>query len=469
MSAFVQPKRFKHALLMATTLSSKGRLIRPFTSGMESCVVEFLPGLTKHSQKTVSVESMADAYTDHNRDVSDTASDFLDTQVDDLVTYVRDVITTARERVVPVAKQIETLLCDVLIQFDDVFEVSSNTTNSNISAVEDLLDIPATIREPSEIPAIAIPKSDNAIVQLLRDSQVFPSDVTNAFVDSVDDQDLVSYYNVFYDGRFSSVLRELAPSNASVAKDCLIVGLMASEYFARNVDRASGSIDLDLWNRTVATMTRFCLARFAACQRAEEHLGKMQKVITSVVKEGNNYKVELNHQFTKLLSEQDVPVEVILGSVLVHGNEATQLTVDDFVSRRDIFSRRYQREVPMLRLSVRNKQLAAAKQKLVSFVASNVNPSSNTMTRLRNDPYLSKLTHENISAIAAYVAANYVVGNSMAAVYLEMMEMARGSQSTGDARATAAAATVDFVALVLASNIDVGHVAPVEVVTRTEV
>lgn len=472
MSAFVQTNRLKHALLLATTLSSKGRIVRPLTFGMESCVAEFMPAPAKHHKGVVSIEAMSEQYQVHNQDVSDVASDAIDTQVDDLVAYVRDVITTARERVVPMAKRIEDLLRQILVQFDDVFQVSSNATNSKVDMLMDYLDIPANIQEPTDIPAIAVQKSDAQIVELLLSSQVFPADVTRAFVESIDQDTLVRYYSVFYDGRFTTTNRLIAPSNASVAKDCLMVGLMASEYFARNVERAAGAITLELWNRTVSLMTRFCLARFAACCRAEAYTDKMQKVVVSVEQDGINRNVVLNQQLTRKLAEQDVPVETILGGVLVHGNEATQLTVNDFVTRRDLFTRRYEHEAPMLRLSVRSKLLAKAKAQLVSFVANNVNPSSDRLAQLRQDPYLAKLSFDNISAVAAYIAANYVVGNSMTAVYLEMMELARGrndgTTKEPDVRSVAAAATVDFVALVLASNMDVGRVAPVDVVTRIE-
>ena len=468
MSSFVNNNRLKHALLLATTQSSKGHLLRPRTFGMEALVAEFMPGLKKRHTGAVSLESMADDYQAHNEDVSPVASDSLDSQVDDLVAFVRDTITTARERVVPVAKRLETLLTSSFAGLTDVFAVESDETSSSINDLLDYLEIPSNIVEPRDDMQLSVPKSDAEIVALLKESQVFPKDVTERFVESIDEAELARYYNAFYSGRFSYVNPLFAPANTSIAKDCLMVGLMASEYFARNVARAEGVVTLPEWNRVVTLMTRFCLSRFAKCLQTESNAANTGDVIVSVTENDKRQRVvRLRKHAMSALGAKEVPVEAVLGGVLTHGASATRLKVLDFVKSRDIFLRRYEREAPMLRLSIRAKLMEDVKRKLVSFVAEEVNPTSDRLERLRKDVHVQKLASDNISSIAAYVAAVYVVGNTNAAIYLDMMEAARlsndGRRPSEDTRDVAAAATVDFVAYVLASNIDVGRIAPVTV------
>ena len=473
MSPFISKNRLKYAAMIATQMTERARALVPTTEGFNACVSEFFPGIDNSIpfKGKVSVEEHVERYTEMNEDPSTFTGDAMDAKVEEVATFVRTIIEKARGSVAPMAVRMEAAIAEHLRVTDDIFSVSQAKPVSDAFDFASILNISDTLGEPDKIPAIRVVKTPEEIVALLKASQVLPVDQTEAFVDALGDS-VVAYYNVFYDGRFNKANPLILAANTHTASDCLLVGLMASEYFSRHVERLPGQVvSLNLWNDTVTLMTRFCLSRLARTLRTRDYQAKTNVLVSDVKRDADHFQVFLNPDVASTyFKERNGSIEAVLGAVLANGETVNRLTVEQIAERSDLYSKRYEQEAATRRLIERSKQLRRVAGVIEKFVVQEINPDSDTLIKLRNDPALKQINLDNIWAACTYVVATYIVKCPLAHLLLTMMEVAKDGlkRTTDEIRGFATAGVIDFLAYVLANQFRTLESQPSEVVTRIE-
>ena len=473
MSPFIAKNRIKYAVMIATQMTERARALVPATEGFNACVSEFFPGIDNNAtfKGKVSVEEHVERYTEANEDPSPVTSDVVDSKVDEIASFVQSIIEKARGSVAPAAVRLETKIADHLRIKDDIFSVNQAKPVSDTFDFASILNISDNVGEPDKIPALRVVKTPDEIKALLKGSQILPSDQTAAFVDALGDA-VVIYYNVFYGGTFSKTNPLINPSNVQTASDCLLVGLMASEYFSRHVERLPGQVvSLNLWNDTVTLMTRFCLSRIARTLRTRDYLAKTNVLIADVKQDKDRFQIALNPDVaSSYFKDYNGSIESILGAVLASGSAATRFTVEQIAQQSAIYSKRYEQEAATRRLIERSKQLRQVAKVIEDFIVQEINPGSEVVTQLRNDPALKAIDLDNVWRASTYFVATYLYKCPLAHLLLTMMEEAKDGvkRTTDEARGYATAGVIDFLAYVLATQFRTLESQPSEVVTRIE-